>query len=112
MGVKQQLLGEGGDAGSYLSPDLIGSFLKVTVEDLGNNRARVSGATGKPRSATLKVSATFRDCFRAAGTLTIIGRDARAKARRVGALVLQRVRDAGFTPRDTIVETVSSVVSA
>ncbi len=112
MTVKEQLLYEIGDPDNYLSPDVTVSFLKLTVEDLGNDRVRVSGATGKPRPDTLKVSATFRDGFRAAGTLTIIGRNAKAKARRVGALVLQRVRDAGFTPRDTIVETISSVVGS
>src|SRR5262249_56572337 len=60
----------------------------------------------------LKVSATFRDGFRAAGTLTIIGRHAEAKARRVGEQVLQRVREAGFTLRDAIVETLGSRVGA
>jgi hypothetical protein len=112
MTVKEQLLYEIGDPDNYLSPDVTVSFLKLMVEDLGNDRVRVSGATGKPGPATLKVSATFRDGFRAAGTLTIIGRDARTKARRVGAFVLQRVRDAGFTMRDKIVETISSVVGS
>jgi hypothetical protein len=112
MTVKEQLLYEIGDPDNYLSPDVTVSFLKLTVEDLGNDRVRVSGATGKPRPETLKVSATFRDGFRAAGTLTIIGRSARAKARRVGAFVLQRVLDSGFTLRDTIVETISSVVGS
>jgi hypothetical protein len=110
--VKEQLLYEIGDPDNYLSPDVTVSFITLTVEDLGNDRVRVSGATGKPRPGALKVSATFRDGFRAAGTLTIIGRDAKAKARRVGAFVLQRVREAGFTLRDTIVETISSVVSS
>ncbi len=110
--VKEQLLYEIGDPDNYLSPDVTVSFLKLTVEDLGNDRVRVSGATGKPRPTTLKVSATFRDGFRAAGTLTIIGRNAKAKARCVGAFVLQRVLGAGFTLRDSIVETISSVVGS
>jgi hypothetical protein len=112
MTVKEQLLYEIGDPDNYLSPDVTVSFLSLAVENLGNDRVRVSGAAGKPRPNTLKVSATFRDGFRAAGTLTIIGRNAKAKARRVGALVLQRVLGAGFTLRDTIVETISSVVGS
>jgi Acyclic terpene utilisation family protein AtuA len=112
MTVKEQLLYEIGDPDNYLSPDVTVSFSRLTVADLGNDRVRVSGANGKPRPETLKVSATFRDGFRAAGTLTIIGRNARAKARRVGAFVLQRVLGAGFTLRDTIVETISSVVGS
>jgi hypothetical protein len=51
-----------------------------------------------------KVSATYRDGFRAAGTVTIIGRDCVAKARRCGELVLQRVREAGFKLRQQLVE--------
>jgi hypothetical protein len=60
------------------------------------------------RPDAYKVSATYRDGFRSAGTLTIIGRDAVAKARRCGELVLQRVRDAGFELRDSVVECLGS----
>jgi hypothetical protein len=112
MTVKEQLLYEIGDPNNYLSPDVTVSFLKLAVDDLGDDRVRVSGATGKPRPETLKVSATFRDGFRATGTLTIIGRNAKAKAHRVGGLLLQRVREMGFTLRDSIIETISSVVSS
>ena len=108
MTVKEQLVYEIGDPANYLSPDVTVSFLSLAVEDLGNDRVRVSGATGKPRPETYKVSATYRDGFRAAGTLTIIGRDAVAKARRCGELVLQRVREAGFELRDSIIECLGS----
>lgn len=104
MTVKEQLLYEIGDPGNYLSPDVAVSFLSLAVEDLGDDRVRVSGAVGKPRPETYKVSATFRDGFRAAGTLTIIGRDCIAKAQRCGELVLQRVRNAGFELRDCLIE--------
>jgi hypothetical protein len=56
----------------------------------------------------VKVSATYRDGFRSAGTLTIIGRNAVAKARRVGELVLAGVREAGFELRDSIIECVGA----
>ena len=108
MTVKEQLVYEIGDPDNYLSPDVAVSFLSLAVEDLGNDRVRVSGATGKPRPETYKVSATFRDGFRSAGTLTIIGRDAAAKARRCGELVLQRVREAGFELRDSVIECLGS----
>lgn len=108
MTVKEQLLYEIGDPANYLSPDVSVSFLSLSVKDLGNDRVRVRGAIGKPRPGSYKVSATYRDGFRSAGTLTIIGRNAGVKARRVGELVLQRVREAGFTLRDSIVETLGS----
>ncbi len=106
--VKEQLVYEIGDPEHYLSPDVTVSFLSLDVNDLGNDRVQVSGATGKPRPEMLKVSATFRDGFRSAGTLTIIGRNAVAKARRCGELVLQRVRDAGFELRDSVIECLGS----
>lgn len=107
MTVKEQLLYEIGDPAAYLSPDVRVSFLALQVDDLGNDRVRVSGAKGSQPPETLKVSATYRDGFWAAGTLTIIGRDARAKAQRAGDIVLARVREAGFVLRDTIVESVA-----
>ena len=82
--VKEQLLYELGDPANYLSPDVIASFLTLHVENLGNDRVRVSGATGKPAPATLKVSATLRAGYRASGMLTVIGRDAALKAIRAG----------------------------
>jgi hypothetical protein len=106
--VKEQLLYEIGDPENYLSPDVTVSFLTLSVEDLGNDRVRVSGATGKPNSDSYKVSATYRDGFWAAGTLTIIGREAAAKARRCGEFVLQRVREAGFELRGHVVECLGS----
>lgn len=102
--VKEQLVYEIGNPDEYLSPDVTVSFLSLSVEDLGDDRVRVSGARGRPAPATLKVSATYRDGFRAAGTLTIFGRDAVTKARRAGEIVLQRVRNAGFELRDSFIE--------
>jgi hypothetical protein len=106
--VQEQLVYEIGDPEHYLSPDVEVSFRGLTVEDLGEDRVRVRGAVGHPAPAHLKVSATYRDGYRAAGTLTIFGRDAVRKARRAAEVVLQRVRDAGGEWRDAIVETLGA----
>jgi hypothetical protein len=74
MTAKEQLVYEIGDPDNYLSPDVTVSFLPIQVDDLGNDRVRVSGASGRSRPEMYKVSATFRDGFRSAGTITIIGR--------------------------------------
>ena len=102
--VKEQLLYEIGDPGRYLSPDVTVSFLGLSVEDLGDDRVRVRGARGAARPETLKVSATYRDGYRAAGMLTIVGEDAVTKARRAGEIVLERVQSAGHELRSSLVE--------
>jgi hypothetical protein len=102
--VKEQILYEIGDPGRYLSPDVTASLLGVTVEDLGGDRVRVSGATGRPAPGTLKVSATYRAGWRAAGTLTICGRRVREKAERCGRIVLDRLAELGARPRESTIE--------
>ncbi|QEH35528.1 hypothetical protein OJF2_40800 [Aquisphaera giovannonii] len=102
--VTEQLLYEIGDPDNYLSPDATVSFLGLRVEDLGGDRVRVAGARGRPAPPSYKVSATFRDGYRAQGMLTISGRDAAAKARRCGEIVLDRVRAAGYSLREATIE--------
>lgn len=106
--VKEQLLYEIGDPGRYLSPDATVSFLTLQVHDEGNNRVAVRGATGGPPPEKYKVSATHRAGFRASGILTVFGRDAVAKARRCGGIVLQRLRDAGCEPQKSRVECIGA----
>jgi hypothetical protein len=102
--VKEQLLYEIGDPSAYLSPDATVSFLDLEVETVGPDRVRVAGGRGGPPPPTLKVSATYRDGFRAAGMLTVFGPRAAVKARRTGAIVLERLAAAGWDYRDSIVE--------
>ncbi|QDV69988.1 hypothetical protein Poly24_37070 [Rosistilla carotiformis] len=106
--VREQLVYEIGDPRDYRSPGVCVRFDGLRVEDLGSNRVRVSGAVGHPRPEQYKVSATLRDGFRAAGTLVIVGRDAVRKAKRCGEMVLQRVSEAGFEIRDSVIECLGS----
>jgi fatty-acyl-CoA synthase len=102
--VKEQLVYEIGDPARYVSPDVCVSFLDLQVEPVAFDRVSVRGARGSPPPSTLKVSATYRDGFRAAGMLTIVGSRSHEKAKRCGEIVLDRLRDAGHRFRDTIVE--------
>jgi hypothetical protein len=106
--VKEQLLYELGDPGNYLSPDVTVSFLTLRVEDLGQDRVRVSGATGRQAPEKLKVSATLRAGFRASGMLTIIGKDAVPKAQRAAEVLKDRLKLAGMLPRQFHVECLGS----
>jgi hypothetical protein len=102
--VKEQLLYEIGDPGNYLSPDATVSFRTLCVGDAGSDRVRVAGATGQPPPPNYKVSATYRDGFKAHGQLIVFGHDAVKKARHAGEAILQRLVARGCAYRETLVE--------
>ena len=102
--VKEQLLYEIGDPGAYLSPDVTVSFLTLSVAQGGPDRVRVAGATGRPPTPSYKVSATYRDGYKAHGMLTVFGHDAVAKARAAGRGLLTRLEAAGCRYREQLVE--------
>jgi len=106
--VKEQLVYEIGDPANYLSPDAAVSFLTIAVEDQGNDRVRVSGASGRAPTGFYKVSATYRAGYRASGMLTVVGRDAVKKARRAGESILERLRERGVEPQRSLIECLGS----
>ena len=56
MTVKEQCLYEVHDPANYLTPDVVVDFTGIGLEQVGPDRVRVTGLTGKPRTPTLKVS--------------------------------------------------------
>jgi hypothetical protein len=65
---------------------------------------RVAGATGRAPTGSYKVSATYRDGYKAHGMLTIFGNDAVKKARHAGEGILRRLAARGCTYRETLIE--------
>ena len=106
--VKEQLLYEIGDPDCYLSPDTIVSFLTLKLKQEGPNRVLISGAVGRPAPSTYKVSATYRDGFKAEGMVAVFGREAVKKARLCGQIVLKRVKEAGFDLQHSRIECLGS----
>ncbi len=104
--IKEQLLYEIGDPSHYLSPDATVSFLGLTVaeEGKGEDRVRITGAIGSAPPASYKVSATFRDGFKAEAMLGIFGEDAAIKGRRCGEIILQKVKEAGYVIQRSVIE--------
>jgi hypothetical protein len=102
--VTEQLLYEIDDPARYLTPDVDVNFTTVSMTEEGRDRVAVKGATGRAPSDRLKLVAVYRDGWAASGMLAVVGRDAEAKARRAGEIVLERVRRAGVNLADSLVE--------
>lgn len=102
--VAEQLVYEIGDPTCYRTPDIDVDLTSVRLEQAGPDRVAVTGSAGRGPSDALKVSAVYRDGYAASGMVAVVGRDAEAKARAAGRLVLERVRRAGFELADSLVE--------
>ncbi len=102
--VTEQLLYEIDDPAHYRTPDVDVDFTTVRLGEDGADRVRVQGASGGPRPDHLKLAIVYRDGWTASGMLAVVGRDAEKKARAAGAIVLERVRRAGFSFADSLIE--------
>jgi hypothetical protein len=89
--VGEQIAYEVHDPARYVLPDVVCDFTAVQLAEVGPDRVRVTGARGLPPPADYKASITYADGYRLQATLLIVGHDARAKAERVGAAILERV---------------------
>ena len=102
--VAEQIVYEIDDPAHYHTPDVDVDFTTVSLAQEGPDRVAVRGATGRAPSARLKVAAVYRDGWTASGLLAVAGRQAEAKARAAGAMILERVGRAGYRLADSLVE--------
>ncbi|MDM0070706.1 acyclic terpene utilization AtuA family protein [Variovorax sp. J31P207] len=90
--VAEQVLYEVGDPAHYLMPDVSCDFRQVRVEAEAPGRVRVSGARGRPPTASYKANGTWRDGWQLQLLMAIRGIDAPAKARKTADALLERTR--------------------
>lgn len=102
--VRQQLLYEVHDPSAYLAPDVVVDLTTVMLDDLGGDRVRVSGATGRPPTGSYKVVAASADGYAADLSIAFGWPDAEAKARAAAGLARKRVAVAGIELADWHVE--------
>jgi len=102
--VSEQLVYEILDPGSYLTADVTADFTGVTLEEVGPDRVRITGGTGRDRPATLKVNMGYRAGFVGEAQFTYTWPDAYAKAQRGLAFLRNRLERAGFRYTEDIVE--------
>jgi len=102
--VSEQMVYEILDPGHYLTADVTGDFSGITLDQVGPDRVRISGVTGKPAPDTLKVNMGYRAGFIGTAQWTYTWPDAYLKAKRSLSLLEERLANVGFQADETRVE--------
>ena len=102
--VSEQLVYEILDPGTYLTADVTADFTGVRLEEIGPDRVRITGGTGRQAPATLKVNMGYRAGFIGAAQFTYTWPDAYAKAQRGLQFLRNRLARAGFRYSEDLVE--------
>ncbi len=102
--ISEQLLYEVADPANYLTPDVVADFTTIRLSQTQPDVVNVSSGAANGVTDSYKVSVAYRDGFAAAGTLVIAGPNASQKARRSGAIVLERLKQAGLTFAESRIE--------
>lgn len=98
---KEQMLYEIHNPTTYFTPDVIADFSGVTMTQVGPDQVRVEGATGRERSATLKVSVGYRDGFIGEGQMSYAGLGAQARGQLALDIVEKRLALTGVKVSET-----------
>jgi len=102
--VSEQMVYEILDPARYLTADVTADFSGIRLEEVGLDRVRISGATGRERPATLKANLGYRAGFVGAAQFTYTWPDAYAKSQRGLEFLRNRLERAGFECQDDLVE--------
>jgi hypothetical protein len=89
--VAEQILYEMGDPTEYITPDVVADFTTIQLHDEGENRVRVHGVRGRPRTDKLKVSISYSAGWKAAGTLVYGWPDPVKKAQYAARILRERL---------------------
>ncbi|HRI18278.1 MAG TPA: DUF1446 domain-containing protein, partial [Burkholderiaceae bacterium] len=90
-----QLLYELEDPASYLQPDVVADFSQVRFSELGRDRVRAGGASGRPRPAKLKATLGYRDGWIGEGQMSYAGPGARERGMLALSVLEARLRRLG-----------------
>ena len=98
--VKEHLVYEVHDPSRYLMADGIGDFTSIKIEEIGENRVRVTGMKGKPRPDTLKICIGYQDGWIGEGEITLVWPDALEKARKAEEILRERFKIVNLDAED------------
>ena len=94
--VKEQLLYEMGDPKAYITPDVVADFSSIHLAPDGENRVKVFGITGNPKTEFYKVSIAYSAGWKAVGTLVYAWPDAYEKAKAADQILRERLERLGL----------------
>jgi hypothetical protein len=94
--VKEQLLYEMGDPKAYITPDVVADFSSINLEPDGNDRVRVFGIKGNPKTEFYKVSIAYSAGWKAVGTLVYAWPEAYEKAKAAEQILRERLDRLGL----------------
>lgn len=93
---KEQLLYEILDPAAYLQADVVADFTGISIAEPAPDQVKVSGATGRQRPDTLKVSICYEDGFIGEGQISYAGPGAAERGQLATAIVRERLRMKGM----------------
>ena len=94
--IKEQLLYEMGDPHEYITPDVIADFTTIHLKEDGEDRVRVFGIKGKPKTEFYKLSVAYAAGWKAVGTLVYSYPDAFEKAKAADKILRARLERLGL----------------
>jgi len=94
--VTEQLLYEMGDPKAYITPDVVADFSSIDLAAAGDDRVRVFGITGNPKTDFYKVSIAYSDGWKSVGTLVYAWPDALEKAQAADRILRERLANLGL----------------
>lgn len=97
---KEQILYEIHDPTRYFTPDVVADFSQARVEQVGPDRVRITGGSGRERPGTLKVSLGIAEGFVGEGQISYAGSGARDRAELAAAIVRKRLELTGVAAQE------------
>jgi hypothetical protein len=89
--AKEQLLYEVLDPARYLTPDVTADFTSIHLDEVGENRVRMSGGGGIQRPDQLKVSVGYSGGYIGEGEISYAGAHAIERAQLAGQIISLRI---------------------
>jgi len=95
--LTEQLIYEIHDPANYLTPDVNADFSKVEFTEIGKDIVKVSGASGKEKTDSFKVSIGYKDCFIGEGEISYGGPGAYERGMLAADIVRERLEIRGIS---------------